>query len=160
MDQEKMPAYSELKRRLDFEYNGMILHEYYFGNLKKGGGPLPPRDSSFLRAVEDSFGSFEDWRSDFASVGKMRGVGWAASPAGRRSASARVPKPGETWWRAIAGFVARATTATVMSRTGFWTGSGRASRLARASLPKFRKSPMTEAYSCWLNGLIGARQRS
>jgi hypothetical protein len=20
-----------------FEYNGMVLHEYYFGNLKKGG---------------------------------------------------------------------------------------------------------------------------
>ena len=30
---EKMPAYSELKRRLGFEYNGMVLHEYYFGNM-------------------------------------------------------------------------------------------------------------------------------
>jgi Fe-Mn family superoxide dismutase len=33
VDQEEMPAYSELKRRLGFEYNGMVLHEYYFGNL-------------------------------------------------------------------------------------------------------------------------------
>jgi hypothetical protein len=24
-----MPAYSELTRRLGFEYNGMVLHEYY-----------------------------------------------------------------------------------------------------------------------------------
>jgi len=28
IDQEEMPAYSELTRRLGFEYNGMVLHEY------------------------------------------------------------------------------------------------------------------------------------
>src|SRR5918996_5461983 len=44
VDQEEMPAYSELKRRLGFEYNGMVLHEYYFGNLKKGGGGNPERN--------------------------------------------------------------------------------------------------------------------
>ena len=32
VDQEEVPAYSELTRRLGFEYNGMVLHEYYFGN--------------------------------------------------------------------------------------------------------------------------------
>jgi superoxide dismutase, Fe-Mn family len=31
------PAYAELTRRLGFEYNGMVLHEYYFGNMKKDG---------------------------------------------------------------------------------------------------------------------------
>ncbi len=72
-----MPAYSELKRRLAFEYNGMVLHEYYFGNLKRGGGQDPRSDSMFRRAVEVSFGSYELWKADFASVGKMRGVGWA-----------------------------------------------------------------------------------
>src|SRR2546425_1499625 len=46
VDQEEMPAYSELTRRLGFEYNGMVLHEYYFGNLKKGGGGAPARNSS------------------------------------------------------------------------------------------------------------------
>ena len=34
VDQEEVPAYSELTRRLGFEYNGMVLHEYYFANLK------------------------------------------------------------------------------------------------------------------------------
>ena len=34
MDQEEVPTYSELTRRLGFEYNGMVLHEYYFANLK------------------------------------------------------------------------------------------------------------------------------
>src|ERR671922_708351 len=43
VDQEEMPAYSELKRRLGFEYNGMVLHEYYFGNMKKQGGGDPSR---------------------------------------------------------------------------------------------------------------------
>ncbi|MGH8611715.1 MAG: superoxide dismutase [Gammaproteobacteria bacterium] len=77
VDQEEMPAYSELKRRLGFEYNGMVLHEYYFGNLKKEGGEDPRSDSSFRRAVEASFDSYELWKADFVSVGKMRGVGWA-----------------------------------------------------------------------------------
>ena len=27
VDQEEMPAYSELTRRLGFEYNGMVLHD-------------------------------------------------------------------------------------------------------------------------------------
>lgn len=77
VDQEEMPAYSELTRRLGFEYNGMVLHEYYFGNLKRGGSGNPDRDSTFYQAAEASFGRYELWRADFAGVGKMRGVGWA-----------------------------------------------------------------------------------
>src|SRR3982075_3037969 len=51
VDQEEMPAYSELTRRLGFEFNGMVLHEYYFDNLKKGGGiGDPDRTSRFLKA--------------------------------------------------------------------------------------------------------------
>lgn len=70
--------YLELKRRLGFEYNGMVLHELYFGNLKKGGGDGGPSSrSDFAKAVKDSFGSFESWKADFASVGAMRGIGWA-----------------------------------------------------------------------------------
>ncbi len=70
-------AFSELKRRLGFEYNGMVLHEYYFGNLKKGGDGDPQSDSRFRQAAEASFGSYEKWKADFIGVGKMRGVGWA-----------------------------------------------------------------------------------
>jgi len=75
VDQEEMPAYSELTRRLGFEYNGMVLHEYYFGNMKQNGGGDP--SACFRAAVERSFPSFDIWRTDFVSVGKMRGVGWA-----------------------------------------------------------------------------------
>jgi Fe-Mn family superoxide dismutase len=77
IDHEEMPAYSELTRRLGFEYNGMVLHEYYFGNLARGGGGDPRPDAEFRRAAQTSFGSYDVWKADFAGVGKMRGVGWA-----------------------------------------------------------------------------------
>src|SRR4026209_1601148 len=77
VDQEEMPAYSELTRRLGFEYNGMILHEYYFGNLRRGGSEQPPGSGGLGQAIEQSFGNFDRWKSDFSSVGMMRGVGWA-----------------------------------------------------------------------------------
>ncbi|MGH9423935.1 MAG: superoxide dismutase, partial [Thermoanaerobaculia bacterium] len=41
VDKEELPAYSELTRRLGFEYNGMVLHELYFSNMKRGGGGEP-----------------------------------------------------------------------------------------------------------------------
>ena len=77
VDQEEMPAYSELTRRLGFEYNGMVLHEYYFGNLKRHGGGDPAKSSPFVKAAEQSFGSYNIWKADFVGIGKMRGVGWA-----------------------------------------------------------------------------------
>lgn len=69
--------FSELKRQLGFEYNGMVLHEYYFGNLKKDGGGEPESRSPFRGAIESSFDSYESWKKEFAAVGTMRGVGWA-----------------------------------------------------------------------------------
>ena len=35
------PAYAEMTRRLGFEYNGMVLHEYYFSGMKPGGTGTP-----------------------------------------------------------------------------------------------------------------------
>jgi Fe-Mn family superoxide dismutase len=77
VDQDEMPAYSELTRRLGFEYNGMVLHEYYFGNMRRQGAGDPAKDSGFAKAAEQSFGSYETWKADFVGIGKMRGVGWA-----------------------------------------------------------------------------------
>jgi Fe-Mn family superoxide dismutase len=77
VDQDEMPAYSELTRRLGFEYNGMVLHEYYFGNMKRQGAGDPDRNSAFFKAAEAGFGSYDTWKADFVGVGKMRGVGWA-----------------------------------------------------------------------------------
>ena len=77
VDQDEMPAYSELTRRLGFEYNGMVLHEYYFGNMRRQGTGDPAKDSNFVKAAEQSFGSYDIWKADFVGIGKMRGVGWA-----------------------------------------------------------------------------------
>jgi len=77
VDQDEMPLYSELKRRLGFEFNGMVLHEYYFENLMRNGSADPQRNSAFLKAAEASFGSYDIWKADYVGVGKMRGVGWA-----------------------------------------------------------------------------------
>ncbi|WP_287130305.1 superoxide dismutase [Candidatus Cyanaurora vandensis] len=73
---ESTPEFAEQKRRLGFEYNGMILHELYFGNMKPNGGELPSASPLYARIVE-SFGSYENWDKDFKAVAKMRGVGWA-----------------------------------------------------------------------------------
>ena len=79
LDATKMAAFSELRRRYGFEYNGMVLHEYYFGNMKKQGTGDPNKDSAFAKAAADAFGSYEVWKADFVATGKMRGVGWAAT---------------------------------------------------------------------------------
>jgi Fe-Mn family superoxide dismutase len=69
------PAFAELTRRLGFEYNGMRLHEYYFGNMTSKAGGAP--SSTLSDALGASFGDFDTWKKDFAATGGMRGVGWA-----------------------------------------------------------------------------------
>ncbi len=70
------PEYSELTRRLGFEYNGMRLHEYYFSNMTASGQGQPSA-GKLMDAINGSFGDFETWKTDFTKVGTMRGVGWA-----------------------------------------------------------------------------------
>lgn len=70
------PEFAELKRRLGFEYDGMILHEHYFGILKAGQKPLA-EESTLAQLMKKSFGGFDAWRAEFTAIGKMRGVGWA-----------------------------------------------------------------------------------
>jgi superoxide dismutase, Fe-Mn family len=72
----KNPEYAELTRRLGFEYNGMILHEFYFSNLRGQAEPRPKSDSALGQAVAASFGSIDNWQTDFQAIGEMRGVGW------------------------------------------------------------------------------------
>lgn len=69
------PEYAELKRRFGWEFNGMRLHEYYFGNMIKGGKPIDKNTNLFKNIVKE-FGSFENWEKDFKATGAMRGIGW------------------------------------------------------------------------------------
>ncbi|MGP6159437.1 MAG: superoxide dismutase [Vulcanimicrobiaceae bacterium] len=70
------PGFAELVRRLGFEYNGMVLHEYYFDNMAASASG-PPSSGKVYQALGASYGDFETWKKDFAAVGGMRGVGWA-----------------------------------------------------------------------------------
>jgi Fe-Mn family superoxide dismutase len=70
------PEYNELKRRFGFEYSGMRLHEFYFGNLTPNGSTLAEGSALRAKLVED-FGSYEQWEKDFRATGLMRGIGWA-----------------------------------------------------------------------------------
>jgi len=66
---------AEQRRRFGWEFNGMRLHELYFGNLIKGGKKLDPESKLAKKIVRD-FGSYEKWEEDFKSVGSMPGIGW------------------------------------------------------------------------------------
>ena len=68
-------AYADRRRRFGFEYNGLVLHEYYFGNMTANGTLDPNGD--FARLAQQEFGGFDEWKADFTSAGKTRGVGWA-----------------------------------------------------------------------------------
>jgi Fe-Mn family superoxide dismutase len=70
------PVYAELTRRLGFEYNGMVLHEYYFENLTPGASGEPPKGSKLVQEIERSYGKVESWLADFRAIATMPGVGW------------------------------------------------------------------------------------
>lgn len=68
------PEYAELKRRFGWEFNGMRLHELYFGNLGGQGGI--DQSSPLAKKMNEDFGSYEAWEKDFRATGSMRGIGW------------------------------------------------------------------------------------
>lgn len=73
--QDKGPEYAGLKRMYGWEFDGMRLHELYFGSL--GGNGQPNTGSQLYQAIVQTFGSYEAWQKDFAATGLIRGIGWA-----------------------------------------------------------------------------------
>jgi len=68
-------TWAELHRRAGFEWNGMALHEYYFGNLAAGGHLSA--QSTLSDEIVAEWDSVDAWREQFAKTGATRGVGWA-----------------------------------------------------------------------------------
>ena len=88
VDADKMltPEFAELKRRFGWEFNGMRLHELYFGNMVKGGKALN-KNSSLAKELIKVYGSLENWEKNFKGVGAMRGIGWTIltyDPVGKK----------------------------------------------------------------------------
>lgn len=69
------PAWAEVKRRFGWEFNGMRLHELYFGNISKEKKTLVESSPLYKKMVH-SFGSGESCHDNFVTTGKMRGIGW------------------------------------------------------------------------------------
>jgi Fe-Mn family superoxide dismutase len=69
-------AFSEIKRRFGWEFDGMRLHELYFENL--GGRGEADQDAPLFRQIDEQFGSRDAWKNDFLATGAMRGIGWVA----------------------------------------------------------------------------------
>jgi Fe-Mn family superoxide dismutase len=69
------PEFAELKRRFGWEFNGMRLHEYYFGNMSKQTTEFK-KDAKLMHQLIKDFGSYETWEAAFKATGTMRGIGW------------------------------------------------------------------------------------
>jgi Fe-Mn family superoxide dismutase len=67
---------AEMRRRFGWEFNGMRMHELYFGNMTKAGKQLDAK-SALMKRIAEQFGSFDAWAADFKALGSMRGIGWA-----------------------------------------------------------------------------------
>ncbi len=68
------PEFAEFKRRFGWEWNGMRMHELYFGNMTKEAALL--ENGAFKEKLLTTYGSLENWEKNFTSTGAMRGIGW------------------------------------------------------------------------------------
>jgi len=67
-------SYGALKRRFNWEYNGMVLHELYFENL--GGDGKLALSAPLYKEIVATWGSLDKWKGEFKATGMMRGIGW------------------------------------------------------------------------------------
>ncbi len=67
---------TEARRRFGFEFDGMRNHELYFA-LLEGEAKNLTENSKLAQKISESFSSIDAWVSDFSSLAKTRGIGWA-----------------------------------------------------------------------------------
>ncbi len=68
------PEFAEEKRRFGWEWNGMRMHELYFGNMTKEATSLS--NETLKTKLAETYGSYENWKKNFLATGAMRGIGW------------------------------------------------------------------------------------
>ena len=59
------PLFSELLRRKGWEYNGMLLHEYYFETMQAATDDPP---ANLVKSLSASFGSLDNWKAEFNAI--------------------------------------------------------------------------------------------
>jgi superoxide dismutase, Fe-Mn family len=77
---------NQLQKNLAFNLSGHVLHSLFWQNMSPDGGDKPQGD--LAAAIEDSFGSFEGFRSQMSEAAlNVQGSGWGAltwEPLGQR----------------------------------------------------------------------------
>ena len=91
------PEYAEMKRRFGWEFNGMRLHELYFGNMKKGGSATLTVSALDKKGTPVAVPT--TWKSSNPKIAKVeagvvtavrKGKAKITVSAGRKAASAKV----------------------------------------------------------------------
>jgi Fe-Mn family superoxide dismutase len=68
--------YNGIQKEFSFFFNGMRLHEMYFGVMS--GKNMDKIDPNLTSAINQSFGSFVLWKKNFMETGTIPGVGFVA----------------------------------------------------------------------------------
>lgn len=68
------PVDAELNRRFAWEFNGMRLHELYFGNMKNGGVQIS--EGGLIKKINEGWETLSSWEKDFRTMAAARGIGW------------------------------------------------------------------------------------
>ena len=66
--------YSSLQKQFSLFFNGMRLHELYFGVMS--GENMNKMNEGLKKEINTSFGSFDKWRTNFIETGTIPGVGF------------------------------------------------------------------------------------
>lgn len=80
---KNMVQYSAVQKELPLFYNGMRLHELYFGVMC--GENMNYMDPDLVKDINQYFGSFSAWKSNFIATGTIPGVGFVALCRDRNS---------------------------------------------------------------------------
>lgn len=67
-------AITELRRRFAFEFDGMRMHEYYFGQFE-GGSTALTTSGALGAAISEKYGE-KDLETHIREVSGTRGIGW------------------------------------------------------------------------------------
>jgi Fe-Mn family superoxide dismutase len=73
---KNMVQYSAVQKELSLFYNGMRLHELYFGVI--AGENMNYMDPNLIKDINQYFGSFKAWENNFIATGTIPGVGFSA----------------------------------------------------------------------------------
>jgi Fe-Mn family superoxide dismutase len=73
---KNMVEYSAIQKELPLFFNGMRLHELYFGVMC--GENMNKMDHNLENDINKYFGSFAKWKSNFIETGTIPGVGFVA----------------------------------------------------------------------------------